>query len=127
MRVFLRAAISATCLAATTLTLTPAPASASVAPGGVLTLAPPAAAFAARTVASSGRDGCLRNYSGRKYCHGERPYHGWSRYHEPDYDYGYDYDYDDYDDGYYGGYGHYEEFPLVCGPSRYSCRAPRRP
>lgn len=75
---------------------------------------------------------CIQNYSGKWYCDGERPYQGWSRYHDDDgyYDDGY-YDDDYYYGGHRGGYRyggrHYEEYPLVCGDTRYSCRAPRRP
>lgn len=71
--------------------------------------------------AESGK--CHRNYSGKKYCNGERPYHGWSRYHDDQDPRYWDHD-DEYGDYYYGDY---EDYPLVCGPSRYSCRAPRRP
>lgn len=78
--------------------------------------------------------GCIQNYSGKLYCDGDEPYQGWSRYHDDGYDDD-DYGYYEDDDYYYGGhrggyrYGgrHYEEFPLVCGETRYSCRAPRRP
>ncbi|MGQ0467975.1 MAG: hypothetical protein ACT4QG_21980 [Sporichthyaceae bacterium] len=78
-------------------------------------------------------DRCVQNYSGTWYCDG-KPYQGWSRYHDDGYyddDYGYYEDGDDYYGGQRGGYRyggrHYEEYPLVCGETRYSCRAPRRP
>jgi hypothetical protein len=111
MRIVTRALVATGAVAALTFTITPVDAHAATAAEFGL-----GAAEVVVPTATSGK--CHRNYSGKKYCNGERPYHGWSRYHD-------DYYYGDYDDDYY--YGDYDEFPLECGPSRYSCRAPRRP
>lgn len=119
MRIVTRALIAVGTVAALGFTITPVDANAAPAP----TLGLAAADEVALTAAASGK--CHRNYSGKKYCNGERPYQGWSRYHD-DGDYYDDY-YGDGDDSDFYGDGDYDEYPLVCGPSRYSCRAPRRP
>lgn len=127
MRIVTRALIAVGTVAALSFTITPVDANAAstLAPGPTAADELALAKVGTTTAAASGK--CHRNYSGKKYCNGERPYHGWSRYHD---------DENYYDDDYYGngddshdfyGDGDYDEYPLVCGPSRYSCRAPRRP
>jgi hypothetical protein len=115
MRIVTRALVATGAVAALSFTITPVDAHAATpATAGLAT------ADVALPTTAAGR--CHRNYSGKKYCNGERPYHGWSRYHDDQDDRYWDYD----EDGDYY-YGAYEDYPLVCGPSRYSCRAPRRP
>ncbi len=117
MNVVIRALTAVGAVAALSFTITPIDAHAAT-PSASNPLGIASAEDVAVPTAATGR--CVRNYSGKKYCHGERPYQGWSRYHDND------------DDSYYGddGYGYYDyddEYPLICREERYSCRAPRRP